>query len=362
MRNIRSRRRRRWPKVILWGFLAVLFVSIGVGVACLVWYTQHLKPVDPENKSLISVNVVAGSTPEQIADTLKEGGIISNSRAFWVYTRLNSVQNNLQAGKYRLSPSESLPEVVDHLVRGNVDSFSITFLPGVVLNDKTDTPADAKRDIRSSLLRAGFSDQDVDEAFAASYPEYNTTLFQDKPADADLEGYVYGETYNLNSSATAKDALKASFDEFWRVIQQNNLIQRFKAQGLNLHEGITLASIIQRESIGGDEAEIAQVFSLRLSIDMPLGADPTYQYIADKLGVPRDLNIDSPYNTRRFKGLPPGPIANAGVRALNAVADPADGDYLYFLSGDDNVTYFARTFAEHEANISKHCRVKCSVL
>ena len=95
---------------------------------------------------------------------------------------------------------------------------------------------------------------------------------------------------------------------------------------------------------------------------MPLGSDVTYQYIADKTGVARDPNLDSPYNTRRYAGLPPGPIATPGLGSLRAVATPAVGDYLYFLSGDDNVTYYSHTLAEHEANISAHCKIKCSTL
>ena len=92
---------------------------------------------------------------------------------------------------------------------------------------------------------------------------------------------------------------------------------------------------------------------------MNLGSDVTYQYAADKLGVARDTQLDSPYNTRVHKGLPPGPIATPGLSALNAVANPAQTDYLFFLSGDDNVTYFAKTDAEHIANAKAHCRQKC---
>ncbi|HRQ86485.1 MAG TPA: endolytic transglycosylase MltG, partial [Candidatus Saccharibacteria bacterium] len=144
--------------------------------------------------------------------------------------------------------------------------------------------------------------------------------------------------------------------------EKENLKELYAAQGLNLYEGITLASIIQREAIGGDETQIAQVFFKRLSIDMPLGSDVTYQYIADKMGVPRDVNLDSLYNTRRFQGLTPGPIAAPGLAALKAVAHPADTDYLYFLSGDDDVTYFGRTLEDHERNIAEHCQLKCQII
>jgi UPF0755 protein len=95
---------------------------------------------------------------------------------------------------------------------------------------------------------------------------------------------------------------------------------------------------------------------------MALGSDVTYQYIADKTGVARDPDMDSPYNTRRFVGLPPGPISVPDLESLLAVAIPAKGDYMYFLSGDDDITYFAYTMYEHQQNIIKHCKIKCSSL
>lgn len=367
MRNIRaSRSQKKWPKILLWSFLTVLFIGIGVGVACFVWYTQQLKPVNSEDKSLISVNIVSGSSPGQISKLLKEEGVIRNSTAFDIYARLNGVQNNLQAGKYRLTPSNSVPEVVEHLTKGNVDTFSVMFFPGSVLVDyrNREKPLKDRQDVESSLLRAGFSDIEIKEAFEASYPEYNTTLFQGRPAGSDLEGYVYGDTYVLSGSSSAKDALKASFDEFWRVIQENDLVARYKAQGLTLYEGITLASIVQKESIGGgaDEKEIAQIFFKRYRMEMQLGSDVTYQYAADKNGDPRSPEYESPYNTRKYVGLTPGPIASPGKFALKAVADPAKTDYLYFLSGDDDVTYYSKTYEGHEANIRNHCRKKCLIM
>ncbi|MGH7218660.1 MAG: endolytic transglycosylase MltG, partial [Candidatus Microsaccharimonas sp.] len=264
------------------------------------------------------------------------------------YTRIQGVQNNLQAGSYRLSPSETMPEVVDHLSNGNVDTFQLTFLPGTTLEKQKEV-----------IMNAGYSEQEVEAAFAKSY---SSPLFEGKPASADLEGYIFPETYNFGTDSSVEAILEHVFDEFYSVVQENDLVAAYKAQGLSLFEGIVMASIIQKEAVGGDERQIAQVFLTRHSIGMALGSDPTYQYITDKLGVPRDINYDSPYNTRRYPGIPPGPIANAGVTVLKAVGNPAEGDYLYFLSGDDDVTYFSRTFEEHEANIRDHCQIKCQAL
>jgi UPF0755 protein len=243
-------------------------------------------------------------------------------------------------------------------VKGSVDTFGITFYPGAILTDNV-SKADNRIDVTSVLLRAGYSQ---DEITAGLNKTYDHPLFQNKPASANLEGYIFGETYQFNSGASVEDILNRTFDEFYEYIIQHNLVAAYKQRGLDLYQGITLASIIQRESGGNDKPQIAQVFYTRLAMNMQLGSDVTYQYIADKEGGTRDPNYDSPYNTRRYVGLPPGPIAVPGLAALRAVAMPADGDYVYFLSGDDDVTYFARTLDEHETNILNHCKVKCQII
>lgn len=335
-------------------------VIIGSGLAAWLWYGVQLTPLAKNKEQLIEVTVEPGSTPSQIGHLLQDKSVIRSAFAFDVSTRLSGTRGKLQAGTYRLSPGQSTPQIVDHLVSGKVDQFSITFYPGATLVDTVTTDQKKKLNVTVMLVRAGYSEQEISSALAKTY---DSPLFATKPAGTDLEGYVYGDTYNFNAGASVEEVLQRTFDEFAKVIQDNNLEAGFKQQGLTLYQGITLASIIQREvSKPADQKQVAQVFYSRLADDMPLGSDVTYQYAADKLGVKRDVNLDSPYNTRRYAGLPPGPIASPGLTALKAAADPASGDYLFFLSGDDNVTYFARTEAEHKANISNHCAVKCSSL
>ena len=351
-------------KLIAWilgGLVGLIVVALG---GLYLWYAAQLGPVNSGDQSKKLVVIESGSTPTAIANTLEEEELIQNATVFLWYTRINGVQNSLQAGSYRLSPSESTAQIVEHLTKGNVDTFNVTLYPGATLVDVTDKAPEKKLDVTTALKRAGYSDEEIKQGLEADYSAYNETLFQGRPAGADLEGYVYGETYQLSSGASVEDVLKTSFNEYWKVIQENDLIAKFEAHGLSLYEGITLASIVQREaSLSGDDmAQIAQVFYSRLALGMPLGSDVTYQYIADKTGVPRDTNLDSPYNTRRYAGLPPGPISAPGEKALLAAATPAQGDYLYFLSGDDDVTYFARTLEEHEANKVNHCQQKCQIL
>jgi UPF0755 protein len=357
----RKRNTSRKKRVLWWLF--GIFAVVVIAVASIAgWYFYQLTPLDGKDTSVKVVTIKAGTAPKDIADILQKGGVIRSADAFLWYTRFESVQNNLQAGVYRLTPSESTQRIVEHLVSGRVDSFNVTLYPGATLVDTTNTPEDKKYDVTTALKRVGFTDAQIKEGLSADYSDYNTTLFQGRPATADLEGYIYGDTYRVAADATVEDVLRTCFDHLWSVVKENDLVAKYQAQGLNLYQGITLASIIQRESGGDDKSKIAQVFLTRYRTNQALGSDVTYQYITDKLGVARDVNYDSPYNTRRYPGLPPGPISSPGKAALLSVGAPSQTDYVYFLSGDDDVTYFARTYAEHEANIRNHCKIKCQIL
>jgi len=353
-------KRHSWRKWMLLSIFTVIFLGLACVAVGYIWYQQALSPVSGEvNATRQQVTIEAGSSPSQIGDLLLSKQLIRSKKAFDIYTRLSQTQNKLQAGAYRLSPAESTPEIVKHLVSGNVDEFTLTFYPGATLTD-TVTKTDSKKvDVTTVLKRAGYSQ---DEISAALSKTYDHPLFADKPATANLEGYVYGETYNFASSSTVEDILMRTFDEYYKAVKDNNLVAGFKAQGLSLYEGITMASIIQREVPSAkDQKQVAQVFLKRYRAGMALGSDITAYYGADKIGEARSVAVDTPYNTRLHSGLPPGPIASPGLSALEAVANPADGDYLYFLSGDDDVTYFARTNEEHEANIKNRCAVKCAI-
>lgn len=349
----------RWLKWLVICLISLAALTIVAGLIFWIWYQIELSPADAGSKELVPIKIESGASPGSIGDLLEEKQIIRSSTAFMIYTRLSGTQNSLQAGSYRLSPADNTARIVQHLTDGNVDTFRLTFFPGATLVDNTNKPDDQKTDVTTVLTRAGFDKSEISAALAE---DYDHPLFQTKPATADLEGYIYGETYDFYSGSSVEDIFIKIFDHFYEVIQQNDLINKFKARDLTLYQGITLGSIIQRESGGDDKAQIAQVFLKRLSINMVLGSDVTYQYIADKTGVPRDTNLDSLYNTRRYPGLPPGPIAVPGLASLLAVAGPASGDYLYFLSGDDDITYFARTLEEHERNITEHCQQKCQIL
>ncbi len=342
-------------KLVILSVLGALILSI---VAAGIWYVMALQPVDRNDMSRERIAIKPGSSLLTISELLEQKQLIRSRLAFNLYARFTGAGARLQAGTYNLSPSESSLAIIRHFTSGSVDQFTITFLPGATLRRLSGETSDNAADIESALLKAGYGREEIEAAFNKNYDH---PLFTDKPAGADIEGYVYGETYKFNGNASVEQILEETFDEYYRVIEKNDIIASYKKQGLTLYEGITLASIIQREVITpADQKQVAQVFLTRLKRNISLGSDVTYQYAAKKEGVPPTPNLDSPYNTRKVAGLPPGPISTPGKGALQAVASPASGDYLFFLSGDDDITYFSRTSQEHEANIIKHCSQKCS--
>lgn len=350
-------KRRRSP--LLWAIGALVGFIILIAVSAAAWYFYSLTPVS-SSTDRTRITIESGMAPTQIGAQLHEQGLIRSPQAFELYTKISGTRNQLKAGSYAFSPAQSTEDIVAILVSGKTETLSVLLYPGGTLRDKTDKPESQKTDVYSALTRAGYSAQEVE---AALNKHYDHPLLADKPTSASLEGYIYGDTYVVDSGASVEAVLKMTFDEYYRVITENNLIDGFKKQGLSLHQGIIMASVIQSE-MGAqqkDMAQVAQIFFKRYKAKMPLGSDVTAYYGADLLGVPRAVTVDTPYNTRIHTGLPKGPISSPGLAALKAVASPAAGNYVYFLSGDDGKTYFATTNEQHEKNIVDHCKVGCSI-
>jgi UPF0755 protein len=212
--------------------------------------------------------------------------------------------------------------------------------------------------IKSRFIKAGYSEAEVNAAFEpAQYAGHPALAY--KPKDASLEGYLYPESFKITASSSVKDVIKQSLDEMSKRLTTDR-INAFKAQGLGVHEAITLSSIIEREVIiTEDKRVVAQIFLKRLREGMPLGSDVTYIYAAAVYGGIESPDLDNPYNTRKYEGMPPGPIANVSASSLDAVAYPADTDYLFFISGDDGKTYYGKTSADHDNNIRLYCQKLC---
>jgi UPF0755 protein len=352
-----SRLHRNWGLIVSLAVVALILISIISGY---IWFQIQLSPAGSDKHQYIKIKIAENSTSSQISQQLQDKKIIRSAFVFDIYVKLSDKGSKLQAGTYRLSPADSTTQIIDHFTKGSVDQYEITFYPGATLVDNTDKVN--KQDVTTVLKKAGYTEAEITDGLSDTYDTASDkALFSGKSAGTDLEGYIYGDTYSVGDGASVHDIVQRALDRFYGVIKSSNLIVRFDTHKLNLYQGITLASIVQREaSTASDQAQVAQVFYSRLAAGMMLGSDVTYQYIADKTGVARDPNLDSPYNTRRFAGLPPGPISSPGLSALQAVASPASGDYLFFLAGDDGVMYYAHTSAEHDANIAKYCKIICS--
>ena len=235
------------------------------------------------------------------------------------------------------------------------DVFDLTIRPGETITE-----------VRKSLIEVGYSAAEVDAALNANY---NFAFLQGRPEGASLEGYLYGETHQFYGDTPATEVIETYLKGMEKVISENDLEAKYAAQGLSLYEGITLASVVQKEAPAAEMPTVAQVFLSRLAYGMLMGSDVTVSYAVDMVDPDRQtyidnqaaLTIDSCYNTRLYAGLPCGPISNPGLAALLAVAEPSDTAYLYFLTGDDGMMYYSYTEAEHIQNIYSHCQDLCNV-
>jgi UPF0755 protein len=262
--------------------------------------------------------------------------------------RNHDARDRLQAGTYSLRPNQGVIEIVTILTHGKVATDKVTILPGQRLEQ-----------IKEALINnAGFSAAGVDAALDPSLYADSPAL-ADKPRTASLEGYLYPETFQKTADTKPGTIIEASLNEMQKHLTPE-IRSAIARQGLTVHEGVILASIIEQEvSNPQDKPVVAQIFLRRLREGMQLGSDVTAFYGAIAAGQAASVNYDSPYNTRLHTGLPPGPISNVSASSLAAVAQPAGTDYLYFVAGDDGVTYFSHTLAEHEALTAQHCKKLC---
>jgi UPF0755 protein len=311
-------------------------------------YNNDLAPRDPKNTLRHRVIINDGETIAQIAAKLERQKLIRSRDAFQQYIRLERPQTTLKTGCYSFTPQDSVASIVERLIAGDTAACFVTITPGRTLSQLTE-----------DLTAYEYSKSDIKAALAKSYA---SPLLKDKPKNMDLEGYLYPETFDMQADTDPAKLFKRSMDTLYAKLQKDNLIERFSARKLTIHQALTMASIIQKEAPApADQKQIAQVFFSRLDKGMKLETDPTFIYAAEKLGVQPSISIDSPYNTRKYTGLPPGPIGNMNYSALEAVAYPASGDYLYFVAGDDGITHFSRTLQEHEMATAKYCKKNCQL-
>ena len=325
-----------------------------------------------------TIEISTGESVKQIANNLKQADLIRNPLAFELYARINNLHAKLKTGEYSFRKTMSARAIAKQLVNGVVSSdvFNLTILPGTnLLGDK----GKSQTGIIHQFRTLGYSEEEINQALTKHYDNpVLKGLYADEtklsnpdiPAKLALEGYLYGETYQFYNHEKLENVITTILNQFNDVVVSNQLEEKFKARGLSLREGIILASIIQKEARTEDMPGVSMVFQNRLKQGIALGSDVTATYAADITGIDRTnatnadiLAVNSLYNTRKFPGLPPGPIAVPSKAALLAVAEPdsSKASMLYFLTGDDGLMYYSGTDAEHNQKIRDHCQKLCKV-
>jgi UPF0755 protein len=287
------------------------------------------------------VDIPQGAGAREIARRLTEAGVVPDPWTFRAALRWSGRARELKAGEYRFTVAESPLDVIERLARGDVYVLPVTFPEGLTIDEMAQI----------------FEDRQLGTAASFREAARDATLIADLDPDAkDLEGYLFPETYPVPRQVDAVALVRTMVERFKSVYAE--VATGRDPSGLTTRQVVALASLIEKETARAEERPlVSAVYRNRLRIGMGMQADPTVIFALQRAGkwdgnLSRDdLQFDSPYNTYRYGGLPPGPIAAPGRRALEAVVSPAKVDYLYFVSRNDGTHVFAATLAEHNRNV-----------
>jgi len=281
-----------------------------------------------------------------VAHTLREAGAIRSPTAFMAMAVARGTWRSLKAGEYEIPQGANTLAVLALLEQGRVVRHPVLLREGGTIEELART-IEERRLGRAADVRRAARDGALLRTLDVSAPS--------------LEGYLFPDTYLLVRGMTADDILTRMVARLRERVGAD-LLARARELDLSLHQLLTLASIVEREAKEPTELPvIAAVFWNRMKKDMPLQADPTVQYAVGKDGrllTRDDLQVDSPYNTYRYAGLPPGPIGSPGRAAIEAVVSPAKVDYLYFVSVDDRRHHFSSTLAQHNLAVERYRRTR----
>lgn len=331
---------------MLWWIKRLLLAAVVVAVVMAAggwWlYSRVIEPYRGYADAEVFVDIPAGSSPSAIGARLVEAGVVRDARTFQAAIWISGRSRSLRAGEYRFDAPLHALDVIDKIARGDVYRRRLTFREGLTIGEMAEV-----------FEARGFG---VAADFRAAAG--NAALIHDlDPAATDLEGYLFPETYALPRGTTAAAVVMQMVDGFKTALTPE-IRSRAAAAGLSIRQLVTLASLVEKETSAPEERPlVAAVYANRLKIGMGMQADPTVIYALQKAGKydgnirREDLQFDSPYNTYRYAGLPPGPIAAPGKASLEASASPAAVDYLYFVSKNDGTHVFATTLAEHNRNV-----------
>ena len=317
---------------------------VGLGVAAYQTIRWAEGPVIPAQERPPSKIVVVpdGSTFQFIASLLERERLIKSHSAFVLLGKSQSADRKVHAGEYELNPAMIPAEILAKLLSGQVVLHSFAIPEGLTLTQIADLISQQGVTDRAEFIRLA-----KDRTFIASLGIKAETL----------EGYLYPNTYKFPRTVKAREVLVTMVGQLRQVVGPD-LLARMQELKMTMHEVLTLASVIEKETGSGSERpEISAVFHNRLKKHIPLQSDPTVIY-----GLPafdgnlhkKDLSNPSPYNTYRVRGLPPGPIANPGILAIRATLYPSDSHSLYFVSRNDGTHQFSATLIEHNQAVEKY--------
>jgi len=322
---------------------ALVVASAALVLVVAAVFSSCLRPLD-ESAEEIVFEVRRGDSLRAVAERLEAEGLVRDAWIATVWARLRGQAGELRAGEYLLSPAMSTGEILDRIAAGKVATWEVVIPEGLTAQE-----------IGARLADRGLVDR---EEFAAAVADPELARELGIPAPT-LEGYLFPETYRLPrgwSGADVARVLVQHFREAWRELEPEA-----ERRGLEMHEVVILASIVEKETGAASERPvIASVFANRLRRNMRLESDPTVIYgIPDFDGNLRRSHLDDPgnvYNTYQHFGLPPGPIANPGLAALRAVVEPADTNFLYFVSRNDGTHHFSPSYREHVNAVDRYQR------
>jgi len=317
-------------------------VALGVAAYQTIrWAEGPAIPTEEHPPSKVVV-IPDGSTFQFVASLIEREGLIKSRSFFAFIGKLQTADRKIHAGEYELNPGMTPAEILSKLLNGHVLLHPLTIPEGLTIVQIADLASQDGLTDRAEFLRLA-----KDRAFIESLGITAETL----------EGYLYPNTYKFPRAVKAREVLVAMVDQFRQVVGPD-LLARMQELKMTMHEVLTLASVIEKETgSDGERAEISAVFHNRLKKHIPLQSDPTVIY-----GLPgfdgnlhkKDLSSPSPYNTYRVQGLPPGPIANPGIQAIRATLYPSDSRSLYFVSRNDGTHQFSATLIEHNKAVEKY--------
>ncbi|HAU31093.1 MAG: Aminodeoxychorismate lyase [Desulfotomaculum sp. 46_296] len=326
-------------------FILVIFVLL---ISFYSLINNLLLPADPSDKTgHVQITIPSNTTSASIAKSLSENKLIKSSFAFVLYTRLKGLDSRLKAGDYLFRFNQSTPEIINQIVAGKETYHKVTIPEGYNIKQIAELLSNEKiinKEAFYSETNSGTFDYD----FLTDYPDVQNKL----------EGYLFPDTYYFSKGVSAHGVIELMLHRFAEKIKTLNYIQKAQKEGFTLHQALTIASMVEKEARSAEERPIiAGVIKNRLRRNMPLQVDATIQFALGRQEPKlyyKDLEIDSPYNTYRNNGFPPGPIASPGEASLLAVVSPIKTDYLYYVAKSDGTHAFAKTLQEHIANVNKY--------